>query len=129
MSVLQNWPNFKKNVLHFLNFYQNFQNFFWWKIWLIGFFFHLIIAFGSIFFWLGCDAWKMDDHFQCPLWPISTILSKLATMLENDDWCQLSPKILRSFWWKLKESEPYPYPVGNFRAPLWLSRKKLIITI
>ena len=34
----------------------------------------------------------MNDHFQRPLWPIYIILIKLATILENNDWCQLSPK-------------------------------------
>ena len=87
---------------HFLNFYQNFLNFFWWKIWQIRFFFHLIIAFGSICFWLWCDVRKMNDHFQHPLWHISIILSKLATISENDSWCQLSPKFLWTVLMKIE---------------------------
>ena len=37
-------------------------------------------------FWLWCDVRKMDDHFLPPLLHIFIILSKLATILENDDW-------------------------------------------
>ena len=54
--------------------------------------FHLIIAFESKLFLLGCNIQKIDDHFQRSLWPIFIILSKCATILENDNWCQLSPK-------------------------------------
>ena len=39
----------------------------------------------------------MGDHFLRPLWPIFITLGKLTTILENDDWCQLSPKKFRSF--------------------------------
>ena len=97
----------------------------WWKIWQIGFFSHLIITFGSMFFWLGCVLGKMDDHFQCPLWPISIILTKLATMLENYNWCQLSPKKFEKFWWKLKEYKPYPYLAGTFAPPHPLGLKSV----
>ena len=49
----------------------------------------------------------MDDHFQRPLWLISIMLSKLTTVLENDNWCQLlPPKKFEKFWWKLKEYNP-----------------------
>ena len=53
-----------------------------------------------------CVVQKMNDHFQRPLWPVFIILSKLATtILENDDWSQLSNTIkkIEKFWWKLKE--------------------------
>ena len=103
----------KMSIYHFVNFYQNFLNFFWWKIWLIRLFFHLIITFGSIFFWLGCIVRKMDDHYG--LFLLS--FSKLAIMLENDDWYQLSPKKIVKFWWKLKEYKPYPYPAETFAPP------------
>jgi hypothetical protein len=48
----------------------------------------------------------MDDHFQRPLWPMFNILSKLATVLENDDQCQL-----------LKAYKPYLYLMGGFHPP------------
>jgi hypothetical protein len=127
--VAQNWPNLEKRPL-FLQFYQNFLNFlFCWKIWQIGFFCHLIIAFKGIFFWLGCDAWKMDDQFQRPLWPISIIINFSKNLLVKADIKQLSPKKkLRSFddnwrntshirtWWV--DSPP---PLGFFRVTLVVS--------
>ena len=51
------------------------QKKFWWKIWQIVFFFFCPLAFESILFWLGCDDWKMDDLFQCPLGPTSIIFN------------------------------------------------------
>ena len=87
----------------FRQFSSKISEFFWWKIML---FLQLIRTFASIYFWLGCIVQKMDDHFQRPLWPIC---SKLTTILENDDCCQLSPKQkFQKFWWKLKEYKTYP---------------------
>ena len=60
----------------------NFLKLFWWKILQIRFLFHLIIAFGSIFFWLGCDAQKVDDQFQRPLWPYGIFL------ISSENWKQ-----------------------------------------
>ena len=106
-----------KNVCHFFNFHQNFLYLFLWKIWQIVFFFFWSLAFGSIFFWLGCDAWKMDDLFQRPLWPIFIILNFSKKNLVKADIKQLSPKKIEKFWWKLKEYKPYLYPVGHFGHP------------
>ena len=39
----------------------------------------------DLIFWLGSDAWKMDDQIQYPLWSISIILRKLETVSENGD--------------------------------------------
>ena len=68
-------------------------------------------------FWLACVVRKMDDHFQRPLWHIFIILSILATILEYEDWCQLSQKKFEKFWWKLKEYKPYPSGGGWFGFP------------
>ena len=36
----------------------------------------------------------------------------MATILENGDWCQLSPKKFEKFLWKLKAYKPYLYPMS-----------------
>ena len=87
-----------KKIRHFVNFHQNFMKFLLVKYlrnWVLFSFNHFF--FDSIFFWLGCVVRKMDDHLQRPLWPFFIILSKLATILENEDWYQLST----IFFWKV----------------------------
>ena len=75
MHVTQNLPNLEK-CPPFLQFSSKLSEFFfWWKIWQIVFFFFCSLAFESILFWLGCDDWKMDDLFQRPLGPTSSILN------------------------------------------------------
>ena len=91
MHVVQNWPNLEKHR-PFLQFSSKLSDFFWWKIWQIVFFFLCSLAFGSILFWLGYDAWKMDDLFQRPLGPISIILNFSKKILVKAEIPQLSSK-------------------------------------
>ena len=67
-------------------------------------------------------------------WPISATLmayfyhpQQIGTVLENDDWRQLSSKKIEKFIWKLKEYKPYPSGHGGRAnlAPLFLVRVKI----
>ena len=49
----------------------------------------------------------MDDLF-----PISIILSKLATISENDDCCQLSQKKIQEILMKIEEIQALSIPEG-----------------
>ena len=49
-------------------------------------FFLWFLAFDSIFFWLGCNTWKMDDHFQCPLCAFCAFAQLVTTFIFFSTW-------------------------------------------
>ena len=92
MHVKQNWPNLEKRP-PFLQFSSKLSEFFfWWKISQIVSFLFCSLAYGSMLFLLGCDAWKMEDLFQRPLVPISMIPNFSKKILVKAEIPQLSSK-------------------------------------
>ena len=88
----------QKNARHFFNFHQNFLNFFLVKDLTNRLLLSLFVSFWEHTFLLGCDAWKMDDHFQRPLAPISMIPNFSKKFLVKAEIPKLSSKKnLRSF--------------------------------
>ena len=98
MHVTQNLPNLEKRP-PFLQFLSKLSEFFFGeRSCKSSSFSFCSLAFESIFFWLGCDDWKMDDLFQRPLGPTSSILNFPKKFLVKAEIQQLSPKKnLRSF--------------------------------
>ena len=62
-----------------------FWNFYWWKIWPIGFFFHKIRALESTLFWVWC----VSELFTYDFDPIAQS-AKAQSAMNAENWQQLS---------------------------------------